>query len=258
MSSWMCLNCGLDNDTSTTQCSACFENNPRLKPLYKENEPKSYGLIMNKADHESLIYGYCRSVVPIDIIKLILQFYNRSLFWMVSYAQFEHLKAMIDHDDEAVTNVRYTITTIQGLTISLELQLSGDAKLNYAIQHATLPSDIESMNVNIMMDIYEPNAHWRGNNTFTNWSSYSWRRYTLPFVECLKYKQLTVGCDIEVLSVQYYGDMNENESTKIDILRPITLKDDITICKYEWKIDDEILNDFINAYNGKSFWQAHA
>ena len=84
MSLWNCQHCGLSNGVSSTQCKACFETD--LTP-----QPISYGLIMNKADHESLIYGYCRSVAPIDIIKLILQFYNHALFWIVSYDQYKDL-----------------------------------------------------------------------------------------------------------------------------------------------------------------------
>ena len=125
-----------------------------------------------------------------------------------------------------------------------------DGKLLYTVimERYTLP-DITSVNVNIFMNIYETNIHWRGNNTFTEWSdSYSWRRDTLSLDQCLKYRQLTVTCDIEVLSINSY------HSTSIKILRQITLTDNPTICRYEWKIDDEILNDFINAYNGQSFW----
>ena len=38
------------------------------------------------------------------------------------------------------------------------------------------------------------------------------------------------------------------------VLRPIKLMEDPTICRYEWRIDPDIFNSFVNAYNGQSFW----
>ena len=87
----MCEHCGLNNDISSTKCIACFEINPTPQSLDEVNEPISYGMIMNKADHESLIYGFCRYLAPIDIIKLILQYYNHALLWIVSYDQYKDL-----------------------------------------------------------------------------------------------------------------------------------------------------------------------
>ena len=244
-------------ENMTLMSCSCFCL-PTMADKEKDDaNPNHVGRFVGEQEQELLIHGYCKSnassSLPIDIINLIIKFYNFAMFWILQKDDYKNISVQ-DKDDDNPYASRLTVikgptfTTKDGFQFALILEVNAYVFCKVAIE--SLPDNVKATNTNIAMSIHEVNAHWRGNCTFSKFDDkYSWRGHTLKLKECLKWDQLTVSCHVDILS------MTNDKGMKL--LRPVTLNESNRFSRFEWNVgenDGISLEEFKNAANGKSFW----
>ena len=194
--SWICNDCGLSNNQNKESCQACFT----VRPI------KEYSMhsIQNKLLAAA---GYSRRIftlkpIPQDIINLIMQFYNTTVFWTVFKDEISALQPEdscdIDQSDESILDgPSFVIKSIQ---FGFQLFCTDDHTLLFQIHLPQgLPSNVTEITASVELCCQETRTEHRKFAIIDNNCYVGWRYYALTFEDALAHKQLNLSADVNFI-----------------------------------------------------------
>ena len=221
---------------------------------------------MHLRDNKVLaIAGYSRKnalsqTIPDVILNLIVQFYNTAKFWTVSKETISAIpkpELFLQGDESTLFGPSFIINSIP---FQLRLQRTSDAHLLLELYLKNIPSDMNYViTATVVLYCAETKTEYRKFASLDKGSYVCWRYHALLFKEALDHTQLNLSADVEVLSIEEdeeneKGDKTEAETSNLAWFKPVEINPYNEEIRYEWNVDQEILNEFKNCHNGVSFW----
>lgn len=206
----------------------------------------------DKSRKELLISGYHRQQykhnVPVDVIKECIKFYSNAIFWTLNTDE-------LDSKLTFESGLKLPPMQIRNISIVPELYMHWEHfDREYLVFQIRIDSQsMKSANINKISFInrlkcIETDTSWMSHVVATNEFDKiaSWSTYQLQWRKVAGNQELTFSNEIDILSIEYDNKM------EVDVIHHASLIN--KRMRFEWNIDDVLLNKMKLAYKGQIFW----
>eukprot|EP01084_Bolivina_argentea_P282515 483605_1 len=204
-----------------------------------------------------LIHGYGREIsdkedifIPVDVIRLLLKFFNQIFFWNINDKNWNDLFST--KNGKAYYSELFDVNNIK-FRCSLcpdGWKSSQKGKVQFYLEPKSFDDNIASFTVFYQLFCAQTKTNWKNVRKFTEKNqATSWYSSTLPRSEVsnVKDKKLDFYCYVDVLYIEY----KRMQSMKRNYNKMVSMK---TKCEYKWNLDQSTLIKCKNAINDQPFF----
>ena len=207
------------------------------------------------------IYGYIREnytnksqIFPIDLIKLIIFFYQDGINWKYEKNEVKLLKTAKSRHDKLLSHA----INISGIIFNFVLyprycesneRYDDVGKVKFGLELASIPKKIEYLNIYFELNCLETNNAFKASHIF---GEYQDSGSIINFVSrknlnANKYETLTFQGCLDILCIKY----RQNDSLNFDPRFMDLTKMDKS-CIIQWRYNKEIIKELMNQYKIKN------